>query len=168
LHQINGTRRHNMHVIRFAAVALAATLVVATTTAAGADPAKNVEVTCTLQLQTLAAPGDSGEDFGTVDCPSAFGKGVQHDTLTVTPTSATTATVTGPFKQFFDTGTVRGTVKLTASATSAGVVTYKGLAKISGGTGTYKHVKGSAKIECSSPDGGTHTTCTEKATGAHT
>jgi hypothetical protein len=154
-----------MHVIRFAAVALAATLVVATATAAGAGPAKNVQVTCTLQLQTLAAPGASGEDFGTVDCPSVFGKGVQHDTLTVTPTSQTTATVTGPFKQFFDTGTIHGTVKLTANATSAGAVTYKGVAKMSGGTGAYKHVKGSAKIECSSPDGGTHIACTVKVTG---
>jgi hypothetical protein len=157
-----------MQVIRFAAVALAATLIVATATAAGAGPAKNVEVTCTLQTQTLAPPGASGEDFGTVDCPSAFGKGVQHDTLTVTPTSPTTATVIGPFKQFFDTGTIHGTVKLTASATSEGVVTYRGVAKLSGGTGAYRHVKGSAKVECTSPDGGTHTTCTEKATGTHT
>jgi hypothetical protein len=157
-----------MQTMRFAAAALAATLVVATATAAGAGPAKNVQVTCTLQLQTLAAPGASGEDFGMVDCPSVFGKGVQHDTLTVTPTSATTATVTGPFKQFFDTGTIHGTVKLTANATSAGGVTYKGVAKVSGGTGAYAHVKGSAKIECSSRDGGTHITCTERATATHT
>ena len=156
-----------MQVIRFAAVALAATLVVATATAAGAGTAKNVEFTCTLQLQTLAPPGASGEDFGTVNCASVFGKGVQHDTLTVTPTSQTTATVTGPFKQFFDTGTIHGTVTLTADATSVGVVTYTGRAKISGGTGAYKHVRGSAKVECSSSDGGTHTTCTEKATGTH-
>jgi hypothetical protein len=111
-----------MQVIRFAAVALAATLVVATATAAGAGPANNAEVACTLHMQTLAPPGASGEDFGTVDCGS-FGKGVQHDTLTVTATSPTAATMTGPFKQFFDTGTIHGTVTLTASATSAGVVT---------------------------------------------
>jgi hypothetical protein len=155
-----------MHVIRFAAVALAATLVVATATAAEADPATNVKVACTLQLQTLAPPGSSGEDFGTVDCGS-FGKGVQHDTLAVTATSPTTATVTGPFKQFFDTGTIHGTVALTANATSAGVVTYMGMARISGGTGAYKHVRGSAKVECSSPDGGTHNTCTVKSTSTH-
>jgi hypothetical protein len=157
-----------MHVIRFAAVALAVTLAVATATAAGAGPAKNDEVTCTLQLQTLAPSGAGGEDFGTVDCGSVFGKGVLHDTLTVTPTSPTTAKVTGPFKQFFDTGTIHGTVNLTASATSAGVVTYTGVARVSGGTGAYKRFKGSAKVECSSPDGGTHTTCTERATRTHT
>ena len=153
-----------MHVLRFAAVALAATLVVATATAAEAGPASNADVTCTLQLQTLAPPGASGEDFGTVNCSSTFGKGVQHDTLTVTPTSPTTATVTGPFKQFFDRGTIHGTIKLTASATTAGAVTYTGTAKISGGTGAYKRVRGSAKVECSSQDGGTHTRCTLKAT----
>ncbi|MEA2222136.1 MAG: hypothetical protein QOH83_512 [Solirubrobacteraceae bacterium] len=156
-----------MQVIRFAAVALAATLVVATATAAGAGPAKHAEVNCTFHLQTLAAPGASGEDFGTVDCPSGFGKGVQHDTLTVTPTSPTTATMTGPFKQFFDTGTIHGTIKLTASATSAGAVTYTGTAKVSGGTGAYKHVRGSAKVQGSSSDGGTHTTSTAKVTLAY-
>jgi hypothetical protein len=156
-----------MQVIRFAAVALAATLVVATATAAGAGPAKNAEVNCTFHLQTLAPPGASGEDFGTIDCAS-FGKGVQHDALTVTPTSPTTATVTGPFKQFFDTGTMHGTIKLTASATAAGAVTYTGTAKVSGGTGAYRHVRGSAKVEGSSSDGGTHTTSTAKVTLTHT
>jgi hypothetical protein len=157
-----------MQVIRFMAMALAATLVVATATAAGAGPTENTAVTCALALQTLAPPGASGEDFGTVDCPPGFGKGVQHDTLTVTPTSPTTATVTGPFKQFFDHGTIHGTVRLTASATPAGVVTYTGVGRISGGTGAYRRVRGSARLECSSSDGGTHTTCTEKGTLTHT
>jgi hypothetical protein len=157
-----------MQVIRFASAALAATLAVTTATAAGARPARNAEATCTLQLQTLAPPGASGEDFGTVNCASAFGNGVQHDTLTVTPTSPTTATVSGPFKQYFDTGTIYGTVNLTASATPTGAVTYTGLAKISGGTGAYKHLRGSAKVKCSSPDGGTHTTCTMTRVPTHT
>lgn len=157
-----------MQVIRFTAVALAATLAVATAAVAGARPDNNEAATCTLQMQTLAPPGASGEDFGTVGCARMFGKGVQHDTLTVTATSSTTALVTGPFKQFFDTGTIHGTVKLTASATSSGVMTYTGTAKISGGTGAYTHVRGSAKVKCSSSDGGTHTTCTEKPILTHT
>jgi hypothetical protein len=156
-----------MQVMRFAGVALATTLVIATATATEAGAVKNAHVTCALALQTLAPPGASAEDFGTVNCSSVFGKGVQHDTVTVTPTSQTTATVTGPFKQFFDTGTIHGTVNLTASATAAGPVTYKGTAKISGGTGAYKHAKGSAEVQCTSPDGGTHTACTEKATPTH-
>ena len=157
-----------MQVMRFAGVALATTLVIATATATEAGAVKNAHVTCALALQTLAPPGASAEDFGTVNCSSVFGKGVQHDTVTVTPTSQTTATVTGPFKQFFDTGTIHGTVALTANATSAGVVTYRGMARISGGTGAFRHVRGSAKVECSSPDGGTHNTCTVKSTLTHT
>jgi hypothetical protein len=157
-----------MHVIRFAAVAVAATLVGATAVAAGAGPGNHADVTCTLQAQTLAPPGTSGEDFGTVDCASFFGKGVQHDTLTVTPTSASTAMVTGPFKQFFDAGTIHGTVKFTAGATSDGGVTYNGAAKISGGSGAYDDVRGSARLKCRSADGGTHTTCTVKTRLTHT
>jgi hypothetical protein len=157
-----------MHVIRFAAVAVAATLAGATAAAAVAGPGSHAEVTCTLQTQTLAPPGTSGEDFGTVDCASFFGKGVQHDTLTVTPTSASTAMVTGPFKQFFDAGTIHGTVKFTAGATSDGGVTYNGAAKISGGSGAYDDVRGSARLKCRSADGGTHTTCTVKTRLTHT
>jgi hypothetical protein len=144
--------------------ALIAVLVVATASVAGAGSPTHVKFTCAVHLQTLAAPGASGEDFGTVACAPIFGKGVQHDTVTVTPTSPTSGTGTGPFKAFFDTGTIRGTMRLTASATPAGLATYTGTIKISGGTGAYKHVRGSVKAHCSSPDGGTHTTCTSKGT----
>jgi hypothetical protein len=153
-----------MRVIRFTGAALVAALVAVTATVATAGPAKKVKFTCTVRLQTLAPPGGSGEDFGTVACTPIFGKGVQHDVITVTPTSQTTATGTGPFKAFFDTGTIHGTTELTAGPPSGGVVTYTGTAKFTGGTGAYKHVRGSATSQCSSPDGGTHTTCTSKGT----
>ena len=153
-----------MRVIRCTGVALIAVLVAITAAAAGAGSAKKVKFTCTVRLQTLATPGASGEDFGTVACTPVFGKGVQHDTITVTPTSQTTATGTGPFKAFFDAGTIHGTTKLIAGVPSGGVVTYTGTAKFTGGTGAYKHVRGSATSKCSSPDGGTHTTCTTKGT----
>jgi hypothetical protein len=155
-----------MRPIRFAGVVLVAALVVVTATAAAAGSA--TKVTCTLQLQTLAAPGASGEDFGTVDCGHVFGKGVQHDPLvTVTPASATTGTATGSFKEFFDAGTIHGTFNLTYTVTPPTAVAYSGTAKISGGTGAYKHVKGSAKVVCSSSDAGTHTTCTDKVRLTH-
>jgi hypothetical protein len=153
-----------MRMIHFTGAALIAALVAVTATAATAGSAKKVKFTCTVRLQTLAAPGASGEDFGTVACTPVFGKGVQHDTITVTPTSQTTATGTGPFKAFFDTGTIHGTTKLAAGAPSGGVVTYTGTLKFTGGTGAYKHVRGSGTSECSSPDGGTHTACTSKGT----
>jgi hypothetical protein len=151
-----------MRVIRFAGAALVAAVAVAVT-AAGADSAKKVKVTCMLHLQTLAPSGIGRVDFGTVACASVFGKGVQHDRLTVVLTSQTTGIAIGPFKQFFDTGTIHGRMKLIASVASGGVVTYMGTGKVSGGTGAYKHVRGSAKMVCRSPDGGTHTTCTSTA-----
>jgi hypothetical protein len=153
-----------MRLISCAGAALVAALVLTTATATGVGSPGNVKFTCTVHLQTLAPPGASGEDFGTVACTPVFGEGVQHDTVTVTPTSPTTGTGTGPFKAFFDTGTIHGTMKLTASAAPAGVATYTGTIKISGGTGAYKHVRGSIKAQCSSPDGGTHTNCTSKGT----
>jgi hypothetical protein len=154
-----------MRLMRFAGAALVAVLVIATATAAGAGSGK--KVTCTIQLQSLAAPGASGEDFGTVDC-AHVGKGVEHNpVVTVTPTSATTGTATGPFKQFFDTGTMHGTFELTYTVTPPLAVAYSGTGKISGGTGAYKHVRGTAKIVCTSADGGTHTTCTSKGTLTH-
>ena len=154
-----------MRLIRFAGAALVAALVVATGTAAGAGSAK--KFTCTIQLHDVAAPGASGEEFGTVGC-AGVGKGVEHDpVVTVTPTSETTGTATGPFKQFFDTGTMHGTFTLTYTVTPPMSVAYSGTARISGGTGAYKHVRGTAKVVCASADGGTHTNCTEKATLTH-
>jgi hypothetical protein len=149
-----------MRLIRFTGAALVAALVVATATAVGDGSGK--KVTCTSHLQNVAVPGaTTGEQFGTVHCGHGFGKGVQHNpSVTVKPTSATTATGTGPFQQFFDTGTISGTFK----ATSTGSVTYAGTAKISDGTGAYEDVRGFAKFECNSQDGGIHATCTEKMT----
>lgn len=83
---------------------------------------------------------------------------MQHDTITVTPPSPTTGTGTGPYQAFFDTGTI----KLTAHPPSDGVAPYTGAAKISGGTGAYKYVRGSSTSQCSSPDGETHTNCTPR------
>jgi hypothetical protein len=155
-----------MRLVRIAS-ALVAALLVAAVTAAGASSTKTV--TCTLQLQTLAPPGSSGgEDFGTVACDRVFGKGVQHNSkVTITPASPTTGTATGPFKQFFDTGTVHGTFKLAYSITPPSAVTYTGTATFSGGTGVYKHPRGSAKVTCESTDGGTHATCTVKTILTH-
>jgi hypothetical protein len=67
-------------------------------------------------------------------------------------------------ERVFDAGTIRGTFKITSTATPAGVVTYVGSAKISGGTGAYAHARGTAKLACESQDRGLHATCTEKLT----
>jgi hypothetical protein len=138
-----------------------AALVVVTATAAGAVTPK--KVTCTRQLQTVSTA--TNENYGKVDCGRPFGKGVQHTPrITVTPTSPNTATGRGSFKRYFDAGTIRGTAKITSTADATGAVTYAGTAKLTGGTGAYKKVRGSATFACKSQDRGLHATCTEKLT----
>jgi hypothetical protein len=139
-------------------------------TATGAEARSPTKVACTLHLQALVVPGAAhpGEDFGTLACARPFGKGVQHAySITVAPTSDTTGTATGRFQQFFDTGRIQGTFTWTFNADATGVVTSSGSVRISGGTDTYQHVRGSGTVACSSQDGGRHTTCTEKMTLTH-
>jgi len=157
-----------MRPVHIAGAAMVAAVLVATGTGAEARTAKHF--TCTIQLQTLAVPGTSGaEEFGTVACDRVFGKGVEHDPeVTLTPTTPTTGTGTGPYKQYFNKGTIRGKFTLAYTITPPAAATFTGTATISGGTGAYKHVRGSAKLTCNTADGGTHTTCTEEVTLTHT
>jgi hypothetical protein len=145
-----------------AGAALVAGLVVATAAPAGADSVKTV--TCKVELHNVAAAdAPVGEEFGTVRCPTVFGDGVVHDFFTIKPTSKTTGTVNGRFKEFFDAGTINGTFKLTFNVSSTGVVTSSGTAKIAGGTGAFKGADGSVKVACKST-GETQSTCIEKRT----
>jgi hypothetical protein len=141
-------------------LALVATLVAATSAPVAADPV--TQVTCTVKLTSVSAPNaPTGEDFGTVACPSVFGDGVVHDTITVTPSSKTAGTVRGRFKEYFDSGTIHGTFKLTYRVGSTGRVSSTGRAKIAGGAGAFEHVKGIVEISCKAADR-THNTCVEK------
>jgi hypothetical protein len=152
-----------MRLIRFAGAALVAALVVAAVAAAETGSAQ--KVTCTMHLLNVAVPGaTTGENFGTVECGHRLGMGVQHNpSVTVTPTSQNTGMVSGPFKQFFDTGTISGTFKLTFTVSSPTSASYSGTARISRGTGGYEDVMGSAKIACNSQDE-THITCMQEMT----
>jgi hypothetical protein len=149
-----------MRFIAIAGVAIVGALAIAAGTAAGAgSPATQ---SCAIHLQSLAALTDpGGVEFGTVECPArGLGKGVQHDTFKVTPTSETTGKVRGRFVQYFETGTIRGTFKLTFQATSATTLTFTGTATVTGGTGAYDHARGSAKVTCDSREGITYNDCT--------
>ena len=149
-----------MRSIGFAGVPIAALVVVTATAAAAVKPKK---VTCTRQLQTVSTA--TNENYGTVNCGRPFGKGVQHTPrITVTPTSPTTATGSGAFKRYFDAGAIRGTAKISSTTDVTGGVTYTGTAKLTGGTGAYKNVRGSATFTCTSQDRGLHATCKEKLT----
>ena len=144
-------------------VAVFGALAAASLAAPSSKPAKAI---CGLRLVVVAPPGlkapsptaTSGSDFGLVNCPVPFGKGVQADSFKVSPTSATAGTVSGPFKQYFDAGTIHGAFKLSFTAGATGT-TYTGTATVVGGTGAFKAAKGTGTLKCTSPDG-IHTSCT--------
>jgi hypothetical protein len=129
-----------------------------------------IKVQCGIRLTdqippgrtTLGPPGSGGSQFGTTSCGKPLGKGVAATSFTTTPTSANTGVVSGAYTQFFARGTVHGKFKLTFTASMTGSVSYVGGATIAGGTGRFAGAKGHAGLTCSSPDGGIHTSCTEK------
>jgi len=151
----------------FMGTALAVLGLAAISGSAIAATGARTKVKCTMHLQSLAAPSDTtGEAFGTSVCSHAFGRGVMQTSYTATPTSATTASVTGPFKQYYDTGTVHGTFKFTLSVAPSGAVSYAGKATVLGGTGAYKHVSGSGPLTGSASDAH-HSTFSYKVTVTH-
>ena len=52
---------------------------------------------------------------------------------------------------------------MTFAATSPMNITYKGTVTYTGGTGKFRHVKGTGTIECTTTDGGAHKACTVKS-----
>ncbi len=137
---------------------------------AGGAAAKGDKVTkleCALALNAQGAPNPSGIHFGFATCPKPFGKGLHHNSYTVTPTGQGQGTVTAHFKNYYNLGTARGKAAMTFAATSPMNITYRGTVTYTGGTGRFRHVKGSGTIECTTTDGGAHKSCTvtSKLTG---
>lgn len=118
---------------------------------------------CTLRTIDIAPTARNGEDFGTVSCAPAFGKGVQHNRSKLTPTSQTGGTIKGLATLYFATGTVRAPFVLTYKISGA-ALTYVGSAVISGGTGAYRGARGTVKLTGASSDGGTHSTFHQEVT----
>jgi hypothetical protein len=133
------------------------------TTAAPGQAAAMKTATCTLNTVDLNPTATDDEDFGTLRCSGPFGAGVQHNTAKLQPTSATQGTLAGQAQLFFATGSVTAKFKLSYTL-SGPALTFGGTAKVVRGTGAFKHVTGSAKLQGSSQDGGTHGTMTEKIT----
>lgn len=139
--------------------------------AVGAGPAAGVptkskkvtELTCTLQTSAQGMPNPTLIQFGFANCPKPFGRGLHYSRVTVSPTGPGTGTATGTFKNFYDLGTTRGTASLSFSPSAPGTLTYKGTVTYEGGTGKFKHVRGSGTIECTSTDAGAHRTCTVRS-----
>jgi hypothetical protein len=120
------------------------------------------QVKCKAALVATQLPIDTAENFGTLTCSVPFGKGVQHDTSTVTRTSNTSGAFAGGLKLFFNTGTLRGTYK--ASFTVANkTITYTGTMRISSGTGDFQGVTGKGTLTGTSTDA-VHSAITERLT----
>jgi hypothetical protein len=136
-----------------------------TTTTPKAAPkpkATTKTVTCLERLVATKAGGSSAENFGTVTCTTPFGKGVRHDTSTLAASSKTAGSFTGGLKLFFNTGTLRGTFRMTFTV-SGKTVTYDGTVKISSGTGEFAGVTGTGTTSGTSTDA-VHSTITDKLT----
>ena len=124
----------------------------------GSSKAKPRQVTervsCSLSLIAVKPPRTIyAENFGTVQCTPRLGKGVQHDSSFVTPTSKFAGSYTGPFQMFFQTGTLYGhfTISYVTNPTTL-AVTHNGTLQIEGGTGKYKTYRGSGTLTGTSPD----------------
>jgi hypothetical protein len=130
---------------------------------ASAKTKRVTHLTCALELSAQGPPQGTpprANSFGLVSCPRPFGDGLHYGTSTTTPTAPGQGTVAVSFKKYFDRGTIRGTVAGTFAATSPTNITYEGAVTVTGGTGAFKHVKGTGTIACTSTDGGAHRSCT--------
>ena len=120
------------------------------------------QVKCRAALVATQLPIDTAENFGTLTCSVPFGKGVQHDTSTVTRTSSTAGSFAGGLKLFFNTGTLRGTFKASFSVADK-TITYTGTLKISSGTGDFQGVTGKGTLTGTSTDA-VHSAIVERLT----
>ena len=108
-------------------------------------------ITCREALIATKPPIESAENYGTVSCAAPLGKGVHHDTSTITRSSQTAGSFAGPLQLFFNTGTLRGTYKMGFTVVNK-VITYDGTLKISSGTGAFSGVTGTGTITGTSND----------------
>ncbi|HVF79492.1 MAG TPA: hypothetical protein VNA28_14445 [Solirubrobacteraceae bacterium] len=147
------------------ALAATATLAIAAAGPLGANAkAKHVtQLTCAFELFPQGPPQGVppiANSFGLVACPRPLGKGLHYGSATATQTGDGRGTVAVSFKKYFDQGTISGTVAGTFAAASQTNIAYEGVVTVTGGTGRFKHVKGSGKLACTSADGGPHKSCT--------
>lgn len=143
-----------------AAAGLTATSMTSASSESGATKVKK-QIICRAAMVSVVTPGTTAENYGTVSCTGrGFGTGVQHDTAQLTRPSETSAALSGRFRIFLDTGTLRGTYKATVTVADE-VATYKGTMKVSSGTGTLKGTTGTGTIAGTSRDAA-HSTLTER------
>lgn len=83
-------------------------------------------------------------NLAVLKCSKPFGHGLQQATSKTTVAGAR-LTVTGRLKNFFDNGTNHGTYELSGTV-AAGTIAADGSVKITGGTGAYRNMTGTAKL----------------------
>jgi len=120
-------------------------------------------ISCKARLYATRPPVSTALEFANLSCGTPLGKGVQHNSATVSSNAErTSGSFSGNARFFFNEGALRGTYKTTFSIAS-GSVSYTGTIKVSSGTGDFKGVKGTGTIKGSSSDGLT-SALTEKLT----
>jgi hypothetical protein len=120
-------------------------------------------ISCKARLYATRPPVSSALEFANLSCRAPLGKGVQHNSATVSSNAErTSGSFSGRVRLFFNEGALRGTYKTTFSVAS-GTVAYTGTIKVSSATGDFKGVKGTGMIKGSSADGLT-AALTEKLT----
>ena len=131
-------------------------------TTAGTKVSCSVKITAVPPAGSLSdsATATKGTQFGYVSCGSPLGKGVQADTYTLTPKSATTGTVAGPFTEYFATGTITGKFSLNVSGTK-----FTGTYTVTSGTAAFKGAGATGPLDCTTPDA-VHISCTGSLTFA--
>jgi hypothetical protein len=109
------------------------------------------KIRCTVHLAAQASfppPANTeATDYGDVTCNGPFGFGSRYDTFVDHPQSQTEGFANLTFKDYFDRGRIDGTwlVRYVATPHENGPpdVNYTNTVKFKGGTGAYKHVRGS-------------------------
>jgi hypothetical protein len=110
-------------------------------------------ISCKAKLYATRPPVSTALEFATLSCGSPLGKGVQHNSATVSADAERTAgTFNGSVRIFFNEGALRGTYRTKFTVANA-TVTYDGTIKVSSGTGDFAGVKGTGTITGSSTDG---------------
>jgi hypothetical protein len=130
-----------------------------------------LRLTCAIKLATQIPSNDvtvtqgsaSGTQFGTVGCGSPLDRGAEKDSFTLSDAGD----LSGPYQQWFNTGSVFGKYSLAPNdngpptPTSFAAASYTGKITVSNGTGAFKGAAGTGTLTCSTSDSA-HYTCTEK------
>jgi hypothetical protein len=150
--------------VTVAMAAAAASALAGVASAAGATkPLKALRLVVAIPPGSIAPPpgAASGDQFGLVVCGKPFGRGVQADSYK-SSSSSTGPKVSGPYTQYFASGTIRGRFNLPFKSSGGTSLSFNGSYSVTGGTCAYDGARASGKLTCTSPDVGTHVNCTGK------